>query len=186
MCSSKICSCGNISPRTRPHVSQAEFDKAWQEVSTGSKKQKKTLDEFYKESGMDETIVRRDLIAQLQWKAPAHAICPDDKAKEYYEANKPFFDKIKVRASHILIKLDAKATKDQRDKATQQMLVWRQEILAGRVKFEDVAKKFSECPSKDNKPLPPWRYRANFPISSWSSAAGVRQDGRLRHEEGRD
>ncbi len=31
----------------------------------------------------------------------------------------------------------------------QQMLVWRQEILAGKTTFEEIAKKYSECPSKD-------------------------------------
>jgi parvulin-like peptidyl-prolyl isomerase len=60
-----------------------------------------------------------------------------------------FFDKVVVRASHILIKLDAKATKEQRDKAEQVLLVWRKEILDGKVKFDDVARKFSDCPSKD-------------------------------------
>jgi parvulin-like peptidyl-prolyl isomerase len=85
----------------------------------------------------------------LQWRALLQSFCPDDKAKAYYTENKLFFDKVFVRASHILIKLDEKSTKDQRDKAEQVMLVWRKEILEGKVKFADVAKKHSDCPSKD-------------------------------------
>ena len=51
---------------------------------------------------------------------------------------KPFFDKVFVRASHILIKLPPNPSLDQRNQALQQMQVWRQEILAGKVKFEKI------------------------------------------------
>ena len=74
---------------------------------------------------------------------------PDDKAKAYYDANKVYFDKVLVRASHILIKLPSNATKDQREKAMQVMLVWRDDIVKGKIKFEDAAKQHSECPSKE-------------------------------------
>ena len=132
-----------------PQVNQAEFNKEVQDLVEALKKQNKTLEMFYKESGQDETILRRDVVAKLQWRALLQRFLPDAKAKEYYEANRPFFDKVFVRASHILIKLPEKATKEQRDKATQQMLVWRQDILTGKAKFEDLAKQYSQCPSKD-------------------------------------
>lgn len=132
-----------------PKVNEAEFNKEVQELTDALKKQMKTLDMFLKESGQSQDQLSRDIVARLQWRTLLQSFCPNDKAKQYYDANKPFFDKIFVRASHILIQLDEKSTKDQRDKAMQTMLVWRQEILAGKVKFEDVAKKMSDCPSKE-------------------------------------
>jgi parvulin-like peptidyl-prolyl isomerase len=132
-----------------PQVNQADFNKEIQKLTDALKKEMKTIEMFLKENSQTEEQLRRDIVAKLQWNALLLRFCPDDKAKVYYDVNKLFFDKVFVRASHILIKVDAKASKDQRDKAVQQMLVWRQEILAGKVKFEDVAKKYSDCPSRD-------------------------------------
>ncbi len=132
-------------------VNQTDFNKEFQDLVEGLKKQNKTLEQFYKETGQDATILRRDIVAKLQWRVLLTRFFPDAKAKEYYNANKPFFDKVFVRASHILIKLPANPSVEQRNKALQAMQVWRQEIIAGKVRFEDVAKQFSQCPSKDKK-----------------------------------
>jgi parvulin-like peptidyl-prolyl isomerase len=132
-----------------PQVSQTEYNKEVNELQDALKKQNKTVAAFLKENGQTEEQLRRDIIARLQWKAMLGRFLPDDKAKVYYDTNKVFFDKVMVKASHIMLKLPANATKDQRDKAGQTLLVWRQEILAGKVKFEDVAKQFSDCPTKD-------------------------------------
>jgi peptidyl-prolyl cis-trans isomerase C len=142
-----------------PQVNQAEFNKEVQDLVEALKKQNKTLDMFYKETGQTEEHLRRDIVAKLQWRVLLQRYLPDAKAKEYYDANKLFFDKVFVRASHILIKLPTKHTTEERNKAMQQMQVWRQEILAGKVRFEDIAKQYSQCPTKDkkdkdNKPTP--------------------------------
>lgn len=142
-----------------PQVGQAEFSKEVETLQAELKKQMKTLPEFLKEGGQTQEQLSKDIVARLQWKAMLVRFYPDDKAKGYYESNKMFFDKVFVRASHILIKLPANPSKDQRDKAVQQMLVWRQEILTGKATFEAIAKQHSACPSKDatdkdKKPTP--------------------------------
>jgi parvulin-like peptidyl-prolyl isomerase len=109
----------------------------------------KSLPEFLKESGQTQDQLVQDIIARLQWKNLLGRFYADDKAKTYYDTNKLFFDKVFVRASHILVKLPANATKEQVAQAVEQMRVWRQEIIAGKVKFEDVVKQHSACPSKD-------------------------------------
>jgi peptidyl-prolyl cis-trans isomerase C len=130
-------------------VSQADFNKEVQELQAALKKQAKTLEMFLKESGQTQEQLSKDIVARLQWKALLGRFLPDEKAKVYFDANRLFFDKVFVRASHILIKLPANPSKEQRDKAMQTMLVWRQEIMTGKAKFEEVAKKISECPSKE-------------------------------------
>ena len=135
-------------------VSRTDFDKEVQELTVELKKQTKTLEMFLKETGQTQEQLSKDIVARLQWRSLLGRFCPDDKAKIYYDSNKVFFDKVFVRASHILIKLDAKATKEQRDKAEQTLRVLRQEIAAGKMKFEDAVKQYSQCPSKDNKERP--------------------------------
>jgi len=130
-------------------ITQADFNKEVAELTDALKKQAKTMDMFLKESGQTQEQLSKDIVARLQWKALLGRFLPEEKTKAYYDANRLFFDKVFVRASHILIKLPANPTKEQRDKAMQTMLVWRQEIMTGKAKFEDVAKKISECPSKD-------------------------------------
>lgn len=134
-----------------PQVNQADFNKEVQELMDALKKQNKTLEMFYKETGQNEEILRRDIVAKLQWRVLLGRFLPDAKAKDYYNTNKLFFDKVFVKASHILIKLPATPSKEQRDKAVQQMLVWRQDIITGKARFEDIAKQHSQCPTKDKR-----------------------------------
>lgn len=63
----------------------------------------------------------------------------EDEIKQYYEENKAkFVAEESVNASHILV--------DAADKAQSIM----DEIKAGSITFEDAAKKYSSCPSKEN------------------------------------
>lgn len=132
-------------------VSQADFDKEYNLLVEALKKENMTIEQYNREQGQDAAILRRDIVARLQWRILLTRYFPDAKAKQYYDANKPFFDKVEVRASHILIKLPPNPSVEQRSKAMQSMQIWRQEIIAGKVKFEDVAKQFSQCPSKEKK-----------------------------------
>jgi len=134
-----------------PQVSQTDFDKAVAELQEALKKINKSYDAFLKEEGQSEAQLRRDIIARLQWKNILLRMLPDDKARAYYETNKVFFDKVLVRASHIMIQLPPNATKEQRDTAAQRLLVLRQEIVAGKTTFEEVAKQHSDCVASKGK-----------------------------------
>ena len=120
------------------------------DLQSALQKKKGTLKVFLDNSGQNEEMLEaRNIIGKLQWKIILQRRYADDKLKQYYDANKPFFDKIEVRASHILIKLPPNATKEQVDQAKQQILLLRHEIVTGKAKFDDVAKKYSQCPTKE-------------------------------------
>ena len=115
----------------------------------------------------------------MQWKSLLQRYLPDAKARAYYDANKPFFDKVLVRASHILIQLPPTATKEQRDKATNQLLVWRQDIVTGKISFEDAAKQHSDCQASKGKggdigqfPIPVHRSSPSFPSAAFAMKVG--------------
>jgi parvulin-like peptidyl-prolyl isomerase len=136
--------------RQVPKVTQEEFNKEYYAFADALKNLKTTIAEELKKTGQTEDQLRNDLVAKLRWKTLLRSYYPDEKLKPYYDANKPFFDKVYVQASHILIKLPPKHTKEQADLARQRLLVWRQDILkGGRPKFEEIAKQYSECPSKE-------------------------------------
>lgn len=78
------------------------------------------------------------LISYAGEKAIASANVTDSEAQEYYENNKAQFSTGEtVNASHILV--------DSEDKAKEIY----EEIASGKKSFEDAAKEYSSCPSKE-------------------------------------
>lgn len=133
--------------KNAPTANPAEIEKEITELKEVLTKQKKSLVEFLREGQQTEEQLRADIAARVQWKGFLVARFPDSELKSYYEANKVFFDKVFVTASHILVK----ASQDpmQRQKAREKLEYLRQEIVTGKITFEDAARKYSDCPSKD-------------------------------------
>lgn len=135
--------------KNTPPAAPAEIQKEIEELKDALKKQNKTLDQFLKEGKQSEEQLRTDISARVQWKSYLVTRFPETEVKTYYEANKVFFDKVFVRASHILVKLPASASAAEKQTAKAKLETLRNEILAGKLDFAEAAKKHSECPSKD-------------------------------------
>jgi peptidyl-prolyl cis-trans isomerase C len=98
----------------------------------------------------DMTLLMRKevVINQLLEKVVASKVnVTDAEVKKFYEDNKEKFKNDEsVKASHILIGVDAKATDADKKKAREKAEAIRKRILAGE-DFAAVAKKDSTCPS---------------------------------------
>ncbi len=134
----------NAAPATAPEI-QKELD----DLKEALKKQNKTLDQFFREGKQTEEQLRQDLAARILWKHFIATRYGDPEAKSYYEANKYFFDKVYVRASHILVKVAANAPPAERQAAKAKLETLRREITSGKLAFAEAAKKYSDCPSKE-------------------------------------
>lgn len=130
-------------------VAAAEIAKEIDLLKDALKKQKKTVEEYLRESKQTEEQLRLDVVARLQWKAYITAKYPESQLKEYYDANKVFFDKVFVKASHILVKVGGNATPAEKQAAKNKLETLRQDLVAGKIKFADAAKKYSDCPTKE-------------------------------------
>lgn len=135
--------------KNAPPATAAEIQKEMDELTAALKKQNKTVDQWLKDSKQTEEQLRQDIVARLQWKHYLAVRFPDAEVKSYYEANKVLFDKVFVRASHILVKVGTSATAQEKQTARAKIETLRAEITAGKISFEEAAKKYSECPSKD-------------------------------------
>jgi len=72
---------------------------------------------------------------------------PEEKIKAYYDSNPQFFKQPeKVKASHILIKVDPKATEAEKAEAMKKIKKIQEQLKKGD-DFAEVAKKSSEGPS---------------------------------------
>jgi peptidyl-prolyl cis-trans isomerase C len=96
--------------------------------------------------------IRRTLGAQkfVEEHVAPKATVTDAEVKAYYEANPNEFEHdVLVHAAHILIKVSPWADKETRRKAKEKLVNIRTQIQAG-ADFAEMAKKYSEGPSKTN------------------------------------
>ena len=72
---------------------------------------------------------------------------PEEKIKLFYTGNPENYARAEmVKASHILIKADEKASQEDKEKAYKKAVQIRKDILAGKG-FAEMAKEYSECNS---------------------------------------
>jgi parvulin-like peptidyl-prolyl isomerase len=132
-----------------PQVDPTAYKKEVEDLEAALKKQNKTVAQLVRESGQSESQLQTDIISRLQWRTLLQQQCPEAALHKYYDDNKVFFDKVIVRASHILVKVPADAKPGQRELAQQQLQALRQELVAGKMDFAAAAKQYSDCPSKE-------------------------------------
>jgi parvulin-like peptidyl-prolyl isomerase len=131
-------------------VSAAAVQRELTELQDALAKQKpsRTLQDFLKETAQTEQQLRADVAARLQWKAYVTARVPEQAIRAYYDQNKVFFDKVFVRASHILLRVPPKTSLQEKQALRAKLVALRQDIVAGKVDFAQAAKTYSDCPSK--------------------------------------
>jgi peptidyl-prolyl cis-trans isomerase C len=138
--------------KTMPPANPTDIAKELAELQQALANQKppRTVQDFLRDTHQTEQELRTDIAARLQWKAYATAAMPDQAIKLYYDQNKVFFDKVMVRASHILLRVPDKASEPEKTAIRNKLLAIRQEIAAGKIDFAQAAKTYSDCPSKVN------------------------------------
>jgi parvulin-like peptidyl-prolyl isomerase len=130
--------------KNAPPANPAQVNKEIEELKQHLAKDKKDLASFLKESHQTEAELRADLASRNQWMAYAKARISDAEIQHYYTENKTFFDKIIVRASHILLRV----TPETKAATLAKLIALRADIVAGKVDFAAAAKQYSDCPSK--------------------------------------
>ncbi|MEI8355413.1 MAG: peptidylprolyl isomerase, partial [Deltaproteobacteria bacterium] len=94
-------------------------------------------------------LMRKEVVINnlLEKEVVSKVSVTDAEVKKFYEENKDKFKNDEsVKASHILIGVDAKATDADKKKAREKAEAIRKRILAGE-DFAAIAKKESTCPS---------------------------------------
>jgi peptidyl-prolyl cis-trans isomerase C len=111
-------------------------------------------DEFHqrlKDLGKDESLLKtqieKNLAIQRLINQKFKPTVTDSEAKKYYNANPDEFkQEERVRASHILIKVDADDYQSKKDAAKKQIEGILERVRNGE-DFAELAQKYSDCPS---------------------------------------
>jgi parvulin-like peptidyl-prolyl isomerase len=136
--------------KNAPKIEPAEVNKRLTELDEAMKKQGKTRQDFYKETGLTEEQLRTNIVTGLQWAGFVKERLTDADLKRYYNENREFFDRVAVRASHIVMRIPPSASETDRQAILTKLQGLRQEILAGKIDFAEAAKKYSQCTSAPN------------------------------------
>src|SRR5438876_471305 len=92
-----------------PRIDPADVNRQMADLLDSLKKSGKSFQEFLAENGQSEHQLRGNIVTMLQWNAYVKDHLTDADVRRYYEENKDFFDRIDVRASHIVIRLAPEA-----------------------------------------------------------------------------
>jgi len=130
-----------------PPAAPADVNERVAAIAAELKKQNKTLQDYYKETGETEAAFRGFCALAVQWDAYAQSKISDADVEKYYKDNKDFFDRVMVRASHIVLRIPPNATDADKAKLKQQLADLRAQIAANKLDFAEAAKKYSQCPT---------------------------------------
>jgi parvulin-like peptidyl-prolyl isomerase len=103
------------------------------------------LEQFIKQHGVTKEIIHdQTCLGKIMKEA-----CSKEKAAAFVKDNPDYFNGTQVRASHILIMCPEYASTQVQQDAVKKLEQLSADIKAGKVSFEDAAKKVSDCPSKE-------------------------------------
>lgn len=128
-----------------PATDAKELDAAMAVLSEAQKKQGRTLADYCRETGFSEKQLRASFDADQRWRKLVDSRTSEAEYRKYFEANRAAFEGVKVRLSHILLRLDPAATVGEVNAAKETLHVLKADIEAKRVTFADAAKKHSLC-----------------------------------------
>jgi parvulin-like peptidyl-prolyl isomerase len=127
-----------------PRIEPTEVNKHMADLEREVKKNGKTMQDYYKDSGQSESSVRAGITSLLQWEAIARKKLSDADVKRYYDENKDFFDMVKVRASAIMLRVPANATEADKQSSRDKLLAIRANVIGGTIDFAEAARRYSQ------------------------------------------
>jgi peptidyl-prolyl cis-trans isomerase C len=99
-------------------------------------------------SGLTMDDVRNELANRQRWVDYVKLKGTDAELQRFVDNNKDLFEGTQIKASHILLKVDPKASPAEKEKVRQRLIQIKQDIERNKYTFAEAANKFSEDPSK--------------------------------------
>src|SRR5262249_297717 len=135
-----------LEKETKP-IGEEEVTRRLGEMNGELKKQNKSLDEFCHETNQTLPQLKASLAEYLRWNAYLQARLKEQDVQGFYKETKDLFDGTTVRVSHIVKRLPANATDQDKAKARQTLSELRQKLTADpKADFAEMAKQHSEDP----------------------------------------
>ena len=133
-------------------VSQAEIEKELnkvrEEIKSNPGLEGKALEQVLETHGSSIDNLESDIVISLSLEKYLGKDIDDKKIKAYFDENKAAYDGTEIRASHILVDTREMKTDAELAQALEKIKKIKAEVDSGK-DFAEVAKQYSDCPSKD-------------------------------------
>ena len=130
-----------------PKVEPAEIETQLAAFQESLGRKGKTLAAYLKETQQTEAELVESWTLTLQLDGHVKKTVAEEQLKQFYDKNKDYFDRVEVKASHIMLRVGLKTTPVERATVKEKLQALRADIAAGKVAFAAAAKKHSQCPS---------------------------------------
>jgi len=130
-----------------PPTDPNEINKKMAELESELKEKNQSLADFCRDTHQTEAQIRTNLAHALQWAAYTNKHISDAELHRYYNEFRDFFDRVTVRASHIVLRVGPNAAESEKTAARAKLLDLRNQIVSGKLDFAAAAKAYSQCPT---------------------------------------
>jgi peptidyl-prolyl cis-trans isomerase C len=163
-----------------PPASPVEVQKRLADLDAGLKEQHKSMAEFLNDSHHTLDQLKTEIGEYLAWTAYTNQKVTDADVERYYRENKDVFDKVTVRASHIMLNLPPNASAADKAKARTTLQQIRAKLLSDpRIDFGEMAKQYSQDPQAQQGGDVGWFPRKWVFEESFAKAAFALQVGQV-------
>jgi peptidyl-prolyl cis-trans isomerase C len=129
------------------YFTKEEIDKEIEGWKAKAQAQNLTLEEFVAKQGVSFETLRQEMVWKLGWDRYVERHLTDE-LESFFNRHRKDFDGTQVRVSHILLRPDRADESKQRTIERAGKL--REAIEAGKISFEEAARRFSAGPSRAN------------------------------------
>jgi peptidyl-prolyl cis-trans isomerase C len=132
--------------KNTPAVPPADVNKRLAELEVGLTAQKKTLDEYCRDTNQTLDQLKSAVADSIRWDRYARSKLDDATVEQYYKDYRDFFEDNQVRVSHIVLRVPASANQAERAQARKTLTDLRAQLLAKKIDFAEAARKYSQDP----------------------------------------
>ena len=163
-----------------PPANPAEVQKRLADLEAGLKEQHKSMAEFLHDSHHTLDQLKAEIGEYLAWSAYTSQKVTDADVERYYRENKDVFDKVTVRASHIMLHVPPNAAAADKAKARATLQQIRAKLMSDpRIDFGEMAKQYSQDPQAQQGGDVGWFPRKWVFEESFAKAAFALQVGQI-------
>ncbi len=135
--------------RTATVVTPGQIDAAIKALVEQLQAEKRTLADELAKQGITEADLRRQIAWNLAWPKYLERYATEARLKEYFEAHRREFDGTRRTVSHILLAPPQGAGSGAFDALKNRAEQLREEIVSGKMTFEEAARHYSAGPSRE-------------------------------------
>ena len=133
--------------RQRIVVPPTKIDEEVARLEEELKKQKQDLTTELQENNISMKDVRSEMENRIRWAEYVKSKATDPELRRYVAANRDLISGTQVRASHILLRVEADAPAAEKEKVKQKLAAIKSQIDANQISFAQAANKYSEDPA---------------------------------------